>query len=143
MGWRFKYSYAKIRNHSKKCLKLLLRRTQRYPSNLVFKESNVLDLKQLFFAKCVLESRLEINIRTTFSHNTRQADRIIMEVPKTKTSTAQRCWIFLGPRCFNKLPENIKLLPPKKFKAELKTFLLNSERKTICDQIDLKNQFLI
>lgn len=129
---------SNLETMQKKFLRILLGKGQLYPSNLLFEKSKVPNLRQLFFAKCVYEAFLINNRETTSAYKTRQTVKILMHVPKMNTTAAQRSWIFLGPRCFNNLPENIKALQKEKFRIELKKYsMLN--KKDISDQIDLKN----
>ena len=131
----------KLEIMQKKFLKVLIGKNQLYSSELLFKESNVADLRQLFFAKCVLEAYRENNTVVSTTYKTRQTDKKSMHVPKVNTSAAQRSWFFLGPRCFNGLPEHIKSLQKRQFQKELKKYIM-SNRQIISIEIDLKNQNL-
>lgn len=126
----------------KKFLKILLGKSQLFSSNRLFEESKIPDLKQLFFIKSVSETYLENNIQLISVQETRQTSLRSKYVPKMNTTTGQRSWSFLGPRCFNKLPDHIKSLPRNKFKIELKKYVMVNRLK-INTQIDLKNQTLI
>lgn len=126
----------------KKFLRILLSKSQLHPSTLLFEESKLPDVRQLFFAKCVLESYLNNSTETIPSHQTRQTVKRRMYVPKMNTTTGQRSWNFLGPRCFNNLPDHMKSLHKRKFQVELKKYYMINRNK-INAQIDLKNKTLI
>ncbi len=61
------------------------------------------------------------------------------EVPQIKTTTGQRCWSYLGPYCWNKLPEYIKTKNLIRLKIDTKNYLLLHERALVTEQIDIKN----
>ena len=85
----------------------MLGKERTYPSDILFKDANVMDIRQEFFLQCALY-KCQYNIPTTALQNTRGSMNYNLRLPKTKTTCGQRCFTYLSPRAYNTLPNEIK-----------------------------------
>lgn len=109
----------------KRILKTMLGREQCYPSVLLFKQSGVLDIRQLFCLKMILNVRsrkLQIE-HIEHSYNTRGRENKVL-IPRCSKTVGQRHCKFLGPKIWDLLPDEYKtLVGHKRFKYEVKNWL--------------------
>lgn len=108
----------------KRFLKLIMCRKNRYPSEALFEETQVYDLRKLDFLEVGKTQYLHKNELLTHSHQhkTRQKDKFIP--PFMKKSVGQRCYRYLGPKVFNCLPDNIKNAPTiQRFTTTVKDYI--------------------
>lgn len=118
----------------KRFLKIILKRPFIYPSDLLYKEANVLDVRQLYFFEttCRYHYKKHLLIKNLSYSFRRQPHQI----PKMQKSVGQRSFTYTAPKFFNSLPENLKEIEiHKKFKHAVKLYLLEQNRSTIADLI--------
>ncbi|KAJ8980641.1 hypothetical protein NQ317_017937 [Molorchus minor] len=119
----------------KRLLKIIYKKEFTYSSNDLFNESNVMDIRSLYFYQCVLyqwQSRVPIIPRKT----TRAANNNNLRAPKTKTTCGQRCFTFLSIRAYNHLPKTIRQINTiKGFKNKAKDHILKTQRNEIHDVV--------
>lgn len=128
---------AAVRRHlssleilQRRFLKLMLRKSKDYSTELTYAEAEVFDLRQEFYYKSVVNYRKEkINDHHSHKHNTRQKN--LQTVPFMTKSIGQRSYDYLAPKLFNTLPEELKILSGNLFKNKLKTFLKLTPRAVI------------
>lgn len=80
----------------------------RYPSDLLFIESKVLDIRQLFYCTIIMKfhqtkDRTAIHLH---QYNTRNKNTYI--VPQVTKTISQRAYAYLAPKLYNSIPDNIK-----------------------------------
>lgn len=132
---------AKLDIMQKKFLKIILDRKPTHPTEELFKEAKVLDLRQLFFLKanlCLNMNKDKLQI-PNHSYNTRR-HKIKYITPRAHKTIGQRSYSYLGPRLYNSLPLIIRSeRSHRAFKRELKKYILNTPRLEIHEIINIKN----
>ncbi|XP_044750295.1 uncharacterized protein LOC123310729 [Coccinella septempunctata] len=93
-------------------LKLIYSRDGRYPSDALYEEADVLD------------------VRSVHRYDTRCKDHFV--APLMVKRTTQRSYSFFAPRMYNRLPEEVKSLRALHlFKKYVKKYLLTTNRREI------------
>lgn len=129
----------KLENIQKKFLKIMYVKPNTYPSDQLFKDASVLDIRQLFFSNCVIERYTKRHELTYVNHayQTRYMTQTKATTNFTSKTTIQRSFDFLANRLYNFLPKEIKTAPSKNiFKTKVKRFLKNHSRITIHKLMD-------
>lgn len=101
-------------------IKIFMNRNRRYPSDLLFKEADLLPVRQLY-VKGTLRFMKKCNkykSRIMHSVHTRSVDSGCLFVPLASYTASQRHIRYVGPKLFNMLPLNLKSV------VNLRTFLL-------------------
>ena len=111
----------------KKIIKICLKRAIGYPTDLIYKEFNVLSIDQLCaidLMKFVYLRQIEFPISSDHGYATRRQDRVFLDEPRCRTAAASAHAAFRGPRIFNSLGPNITGLSTYySFKKELCRFV--------------------
>lgn len=102
-----------IQKLQKRVIKIILHKPIRYQTNLLFKEINVMDIRQLYLKSLLLHAFLNYkpkNITNTHElHTTRfNTHSINCKIPQVNKATGQKHTTYLAPKIYNKLPINIK-----------------------------------
>lgn len=123
----------------KRIIKIIFNKTNLYPSEELFKESKLLDLRQLYFLNTVVHQyknkRSLIEIEHTY--NTRYKSTHY-KTPRTTKCIGQRDFEFLAPRLYNKLPLDIRALNTVSlFKKKVTLYLQQAKRSEIHCLIDM------
>ncbi|KAK9876286.1 hypothetical protein WA026_012583 [Henosepilachna vigintioctopunctata] len=112
----------------------MLSRTRDYPSDKLYREADVLDIRQLFFFEVFLvkyEERLKLNY-IEHDYHTRSVTQQKTRTAFCSTTVGRRSLEYLGNRLFNFLPHEIRNLKTrKKFVVRTKTFLMERSRNLI------------
>lgn len=128
----------KIETVQKKIIKIIYKKENTYPSVLLYRESALMDIRQIYFLELVLRKFNEPKTYSSNEHNTRGGSMIRSDVVH-KTIT-QRSHTYLAIKAFNYLPTHIKVIKSKpKFKKTCKMLILETERSIIHSIIDMKN----
>ncbi|KAJ8980864.1 hypothetical protein NQ317_008923 [Molorchus minor] len=101
-------------------IKIMHNKNYTYPSEELYKEAKILDLRQLYARSLLLRQyklKPNINMYPNYNYDTRNKET--MKFPKTAKTVGQRCHTFLGPVLYNALPPEIK--PTGCFRHRLKT----------------------
>lgn len=126
-------------------LKIILRRDRRYSSDLVYRESKVMDIRQIFFFKLGVYSFKNRHVFRGISHDYQTSGRAKKNllIPSSQRTVGQRSHYFLAPRVYNFLPPNIREESSiNRFKPQLREFVFSVDRNTVVDIIDVKNKRL-
>ena len=107
-------------------MKIMLFKNRRYPSEALFRESQILTINQLHIKSVLRFMMCCPYYKSGLLHNvnTRNAGRQNILVPSVRRSAAQRHICFIGPKLFNLLPVNLKNKPYKKVKNELNELII-------------------
>lgn len=114
----------------KKFLKMILKKSNTYPSDMLFSESKIMDIRQLFFYRLIIKQNANKSSLLQINHqyDTRKHNQIFM-LPFMKKTIGQRSYNFLASKCFSILPKqlvyerNINV-----FKKLLKKFIVEKPR---------------
>ncbi|KAJ8947323.1 hypothetical protein NQ317_014109, partial [Molorchus minor] len=98
----------------KRILKIILNKPYTYPSDELFQETNVCDIRQLYFYCISLKMFSEKKDKAKHDYQTRNRNIGNLPVVLMRTSTGQRSSNYLGPKIYNSIPVEIRsptLLP--------------------------------
>ena len=124
-------------------LKIIFAKEFTYPSDTLFKDSGMLDIRQHFCLSVLLrQHKHKMDINTVqHKHDTRNKEDKI-KVPKTTKTITQRSYYFLGPRIYNSIsPELKKLNSINLFRKKIRKWILTKSRNYIHSLIDIKNYY--
>lgn len=129
-----------LENLQKRFLKVILFKEQRYSSDLLFREANVMDIRQLYYYNVSVRCQIQQHTLPIRYHTYRTRQRNEYKIPFMSKTIGQRSFVFLAPKLYNTIPEDIKTIPTiRAFKGKLKRFILENCRQKIHNFIDLKN----
>lgn len=106
----------------------MLFKNKRFPTESLFRESQLLDIRQLHL-KAVIRFMVKVPYyKEPIIHgiNTRNAAQNSVARQNPKHTACQNHIYCLGPKVYNCLPNNIKLKPYYKCKKEIKQWILES-----------------
>lgn len=115
----------------KRFLKIMLKRPYRYPSNSLFVEANVMNLKQFFYYNINIKFHTNKQLFNLPDHPYSTRKKHLHTVPRTQKSIGQRSYLYLGPKLYNTLPVDIKCNTLSLFKNNLKKFIKNEKMEVI------------
>lgn len=118
-------------------LKIIYKKNRRFPSDELFNISKVLEVRQLYYKKIVTHYHYKKNIYIfpIHDHNTRQKQFQIL--PLMQKAIGQRSYAFVGPKFYNRLPEDIKEINNNyKFKKKLNKYVSESGIKFITNLLE-------
>ena len=91
---------------AQKCiLKIIARKPYRFPSDTLYIQSKVLDVRQLYIRLALIYTKTKMTPNNQRVGKTRATKTGDMMVPRTYTAFGQRHFTFIGPRMYNYLPE--------------------------------------
>jgi len=114
-------------------LKIIMFKKRRYSTELVFKESNVLNLEQLY-VKSVIRFMLKFNyFRESLTHglNTRNVQLGNVELQNPRLTHCRNHIYCVGSKIFNDLPASIKLQKYCNVKSDIKKWIVNTNYKIV------------
>ena len=118
----------------KKFLKIMLNKENTYPSNLLYTEAQILNIRKLYILSIAIKQfRTKTNL-TYINHPymTRLKTNDSVKTTTASKSITQKSYSFLAPRLHNYLPSEIKNIQNLNlFKKKIKVFILHLE----CDVI--------
>lgn len=135
------YSYLKrLEIIQKKFLKIIFQKNITYPSDQLYKESKILDMRQLYFLTIIIFVFKHKNTLVNIEHNYHTRYRLNSHLtPTCQKSIGQRNHIYLAPRLYNSLPENVKNSKSiMQIKKKTKKYLLSTDRTYIHNLIEMK-----
>lgn len=115
-------------------LKLILWKNVRYPSDDLYRATQVNDMRQLFFKHIAIYSYKNKHIFNQIDHayHTRIKNKEQVRTIFSYKTIGQRNFFFLAGRIYNMLPDDIKQSQTKQiFKKRLKNYLYNVDRQSI------------
>lgn len=118
-------------------IKLIYKKTITYPSDSLFKESGLLDIRQLFCSTILSNIQKKNIILEPIAHiyNTRIKDKCMPQ--RSLKTVGQRQCNYLASRLYNILPENIKIIHSlKNFKHKVRLWIQNTDRNIFHDLIN-------
>lgn len=142
LGWGgvAKTHLKKLEILQKRFLKIMFRKDFTHPTDQLYQEAEVLDIRQLYFISVVTYQYKNRNSSDYVDHDypTRYRTNINFKTKFSDKTIGQRCHTHLATRCYNFLPTSIRngigSLPL--FKKLVRQFLLSEGRKTVHRLID-------
>lgn len=136
----------KINVLQKRILKIIYNKPRTYPSETIYKLSNVMDPRKIHMYSIILYIYNHKNILQWPNHQyqTRHRENSGVLVETSKKTVGQRCLTYLAGRVFNFLPNIYKtyltaLNSENMIKNKFKFFVKNLEQQSVHKLIDVKN----
>lgn len=126
-------------------IKIILGKCYTYPSNDLYREANIFDLRQLFCQNMLIHQYKNKADLKNIEHdyNTRHKEQAI-QVPRTDKTIGQRCYYYIGPRIYNEVPIEIKRINSiSLYKTKIKHWIMNKPRLFFHQIVDKKNFYQI
>lgn len=116
-------------------IKIIYKKNRRYSTEALYRESEILDVKNLYTYQCLVWTFKSRNsLKTYSSYETRAVENESLKVPLFRKTHTQRFVFYFGPKFYNVLPVNIKKTRSiNKFKKEIRMYILKN--KHIFDSI--------
>lgn len=113
-------------------IKFIYSKSARYPSNQLYTEAKMLDLRQLYFLSVCIRyhTHKHSSKLPTHSYDTRQGQYFV--VPFMTKTVSQRSYSYLAPKLYNTIPQDLKkILNIHRFKKHLKQYIIGNNRVNI------------
>lgn len=124
----------------KRILKIILGEINTCPTTYLYKKSQILDIRQLYFIELACMQYTQKKNYIQHKYTTRGKSNALLDTKKMLKTVGQRSHCFLAPRVFNSLPENIRHSNSLSiFKRLCKTYTINMPREETHKIIDIKN----
>ena len=115
----------KLRTTQRLILKIILRRPRLYPTAQLFAEAKVLDVRQLYVKTALIHFKRNPQDMQRRTHGYPTRTRTSVLPPRMKKRFGQRHYLFLAPKFFNLVPDDIKIIVNNsKFKKKIHEWLL-------------------
>lgn len=124
-----------VRVTQKRILKIIFEKPNLYPTELLFKDSNLPDIDTLYIISSInfVYRSGHLRQRINYVHDTRSTAKKQIKTPKPNNSAYIKFVDYTGVKLFNLLPHSVKEINNyKKFKIKSKLYILNN-------LIDFKN----
>lgn len=112
----------------KRILKIIYKKSINFPSQLLFSELKVLDIRQLFAKSTLLhlqKHKFQVQ-KVEHKKNTRSQNLDNLFRPRSRKAIGQKTFTYIGPRIYNLLPENVKdLRNIHSFKRQIVSWILS------------------
>lgn len=109
-------------------LKIIFHKTKYYPSDILYKETQIKDVRQVFCQKILLaifHKKIKLESREP-TYNTRSDNTYVF--PRSEKTVGQRSALYLAPRIFVLLPTYIRNIKSyKTYKKEIKKWIMQEE----------------
>lgn len=83
-----------------------------YPTKLLYKDNEILNIRSLYIHNVCnyIHKKDELKVHIDNQYNTRSATEQHIQIPSSKKNISQRFITYLGPKFYNLLPKNIRLV---------------------------------
>lgn len=120
-----------LENIQKKIIKIIYKKSRLYPTDLLYNESKLFDVRQIF-CYCMLIHQFNKRHESNFishAYNTRNKDKGNLEIKKMTKSLGKKFFGYLAPKLYNMLPESIRnIKKDRKIKFEVKRWIYSEGR---------------
>lgn len=113
-----------------KILKIMFHLNFRFPTNEIYQLNNILNIRNLYVVSCLKAIHYYFPcLRNYLDHNypTRANIDKQLKRPKCYNDTSQRFVTFFGPKLYNNIPQNLKILNKKTFSKEIKKYIFEHQ----------------
>lgn len=111
-------------------LKIIYDKDMTYPTEDLFRETEIFDLRQLFCLNILTKQQKNKNKMNNIVHNydTRSKQNSYQK-PRSEKVIGQKSYTYLSPRIYEKIPQEVKNLTKiNQFKRKIKNWLLETPR---------------
>lgn len=122
-------------------IKVIYNKTQLYPSNELYRDTKLFDLRQLFCQSILVNQQKQKSCLKKIAHKyeTRHK-KYNIKTPISHKTIGQRGYTYLSPRIYNCIPMELKELNSiNLFKNRIKKWIQDRPREYIHQLIDIKN----
>lgn len=123
----------------KKFLKICFNKSRTYSSTLLYSESKILDLRQIYFLRVAIDQFKNKSSLKNIDHNysTRAKKENMVRTEYSSKTIGQRGYTYLSTRIFNNIPRKIKdSTSVISFRKHTKQYLHETDREIIHNLID-------
>lgn len=122
-------------------LKIIYQKSYTYPTENLYKETGIFDIRQLYCQSLLLRQFKTIKRQQGREHNySTRYNTAALQIPKAKKTVFQRSNLYLAPKIYNALPiEFRKLNSYSLYKAKTNKWIYQNPRTYIHRLIDIKN----
>lgn len=141
IGWggAYKNHLTNLETIQKWFLKIIFYRKKTYPSDDLYSEANVLDLRQLFSYTILLRlfTHREHISQISHSYDTRQRG-VLCTTTKCSKTVGQRCFVYVGQKLYNELPGECRnyTVSYATYRGRIKNWMFSLPRQNIHSLID-------
>lgn len=131
----------KLETVQKRIIKVIYNKTQLYPSNELYRDTKLFDLRQLFCQSILVNQQKQKSCLKKIAHKyeTRHK-KYNIKTPISHKTIGQRGYTYLSPRIYNCIPMELKELNSiNLFKNRIKKWIQDRPREYIHQLIDIKN----
>lgn len=138
LGWGSvaKYILKRVEIVQKTIIKIMYKKPTTYPTDQMYKETKIMDSRQLFFVQCNIQQHKNKQNLTQPSHNYNIRHNNYV-VPYMKKTVGQKSYTYLGPKLYNSLPLFLKSITSQNsFKYQIKQYTLTLTRQSVHSNIE-------
>lgn len=125
-------------------LKIIYEKEISFPSDRLFKEATVFDIRQIFCQHIIMDiykNKISIEPIQHAYHTRNKENNLLM--PRCGKTIGQRSCDYLGPRIYNILPQELRNINCFiRFKSKVKKWILENERTIFHDLINQKSSLI-
>lgn len=128
----------------KQVIKIMYKHKTTYPTECLYSESSLLDIKQIYVFKVLfLQHKVKHELdNISHDHCTRYKKSSQTKSLKASKRLSQRSFCFVGSRMYPRVPDNVKnIIYIKLFKSELMKWIISIPRLTIRKYINPMYQY--
>ncbi len=119
-------------------IKVIFEKNRTFPTDLLFKESKLFDIRQLYIFNlliCIHKNKICTD-SPTHTHATRNRENRV-QVPRRQKNIGQRHFQYIAPKAFNLLPKSVQnLVKERTFKGKVKNWIQESNRQVLHDLVN-------
>lgn len=112
-------------------IKIILRKPMRYPTEEVFNNFQVMNVRQLYVREILKKIHNNSSSMTVREHPYNTRNRHLYLLDRARISLYQRHFNYLAPKIYNLLPLEIRALNNYKFKNKIQNWIFNTGRGNI------------
>lgn len=133
-GSAFKSHLFPLEVLQRRFLRLIYSKKALYHTDDLYSETQVMDLRQLYFYNSNIRYHINKQAAQLPSHNYNTRHQHLFIIPLMLKTLTQHTFLFLAPRLYNSLPQQLKnITNPNKYKKLLKRHIFEIHRQIIID----------
>lgn len=117
-GGSFATSILKIERAQRAVIKVMLKKPMLYPTTKLYKEAELLSIRQLFILKVILRQHRHVPINTN-ALKSRRCKYRICQLVSCRTALAGRQFYILGPRLYNLISKTVEIVHLSQFNCKI------------------------
>ena len=133
-GGAHKTTINKLEVMQRLLLKVILKKQRRYPTEDIYRDYKVLDVRQLYIKSLLIHYHSHVKKQRQIRHSRTTRLKLLghMTIPRTKLEFGHRHYSYLAPKIYNKLPHSIRVTPAgKTYNKQITKWLLTTNRQLI------------